>query len=109
MRKIFLCLASVVLLVSAALAGCAGKSGEEKQIGDMPALVAEDLKQGNDTIFYMGDGYYYYSDSHRGFRHACKTSGQLRTVYSPECGPDSGVAGRGRWDGLDAELRYSGC
>lgn len=88
MRKLFLCLASVCLS-AAVLAGCADKNGEENKTGDMPALVAEDLKQGNNTVFNMGKGYYYYSDTYHGFRYADSATGNdLYLCNKPECRHD---------------------
>ena len=89
MRKHLPGLMCVGVLAAAMLAGCAGKSGEEKKAGDMPALVAEDLKQGNDTIFTMGKGYYYYSNTYHGFRYADSAAGNdLYLCNKPECRHD---------------------
>ena len=88
MRKLFLCLASVCLSV-AALAGCAGKSEEEKQTGNKQALVAEDFNRGNNTVFHKGEGYYYYSNTYRGFRYADSAAGNdLYLCNKPECRHD---------------------
>ena len=89
MSKMKVVLTGICLLAAAVLAGCAGKSGEEKQTGDMPALVAEDFSRGNNIIFANGNGYYYYSDTYQGFRYADSTTGNdLYLCNKPECRHD---------------------
>lgn len=111
MRKHFLGLASMCLLGAVILAGCAGKSGEEKKIGDMQALVSEDFSRGNNIVFHKGEGYYYYSDTYHGFRYADSATGNdLYLCNKPECRHDGNefcVATNDKY-GIDCVGMYGG-
>lgn len=104
------------ILTALCLMGLAGCAGGEKNVGtketaDTPTLVAEDLKQGNDTIFNMGKGYYYYSKTQHGFRYADSATGNdLYLCNKPECRHDGNefcVATNGKY-GINHVGMYGG-
>ncbi len=99
MRKGLFTVLTVVCLV--AFAGCSG--GKDKQGKQNPngtpaaenALVSEDYRQGNasglrDGYFMRTDkGYYYYSESQKGFRYYDITTGKdMFLCNKPECRHD---------------------
>ena len=90
MKKLFLFVVGMCLMAMTGLAGCADKDGEKgKQTGDAPALVSEDLKPGNDTVFATEKGYYYYSYTQNGFRYTDRATGKdLYLCNKPECRHD---------------------
>ncbi len=90
MKKLCLILIAVCLLVTTGLTGCGGKGGEQgKPAGDIPALVSEDLKPGNDTVFATEKGYYYYSYAENGFRYTDRATGKdMYLCNKPECRHD---------------------
>lgn len=97
MKKILV--ATVFVLCLAAFAGCAkDKSGKQNPDGMSAAesvLVSEDYRQGNasgliDGYFMRTDnGYYYYSESQKGFRYYDITTGKdMFLCNKPECKHD---------------------
>ena len=111
MRKRFLFLVGLCLLVMTVLAGCAGKGGEVKQTGDAPVLVSENLKPGNDTVFATEKGYYYYSYTQNGFRYTDRATGKdMYLCNKPECRHDGNefcVATNGKYN-IERVGMYSG-
>lgn len=76
------------------LAGCTGGGpGDKEQPGspdrDSLTFVSEDYKPGNATVMKTEQGYYYYSDSEKGFRYYDPATGKdMFLCNKPECRHD---------------------
>ncbi len=81
-------------VAAAMLAGCTGGGpGDKEQPGktdrDSLTFVSEDYKPGNATVMKTEQGYYYYSDSEKGFRYYDPATGKdMFLCNKPECRHD---------------------
>ncbi len=81
-------------VAAAMLAGCTGGGpGDKEQPGktdrDSLTFVSEDYKPGNATVMKTEQGFYYYSDSEKGFRYYDPATGKdMFLCNKPECRHD---------------------